>query len=236
MKKFAFTLMELLTAMAIIGITAALVAPALTNIMPDKTKMQVIKVHKVLSDITKDMLNDPYYYHDYEDKNEYSRVGLGADGLDSDTEQFPALKAEVESSEYPGNYISRYSGAMKYCAVAAKKMETNGDLGGDEMECTFSTIDGIYWLFKPESFVKDTESKIFTRNYEVSINLNNDDIYGDSGVASSENKKPTKFKFYVDGYGKVTGHPSDKLTIQYLKTRTKLNNKKADYKAAFGKW
>ena len=26
----------------------------------------------------------------------------------------------------------------------------------------------------------------------------------------------------------------DKLTIQYLKTRTKFNNKKEDYKAAFG--
>lgn len=49
MKNFGFTLAELLITLTIVGISAALVAPAVSNIMPDANKAKVIKYNAQLN-------------------------------------------------------------------------------------------------------------------------------------------------------------------------------------------
>ena len=62
MKKRGFTLSEIIITLGIIGVVAAITTPMLTGLMPDKNKVQVLKVHKTISDITKDLLKDPSLY------------------------------------------------------------------------------------------------------------------------------------------------------------------------------
>ena len=49
MKKFGFTLAELLITLTIVGISVALVAPAVSNIMPDANKAKVLKYNVQLN-------------------------------------------------------------------------------------------------------------------------------------------------------------------------------------------
>lgn len=216
--------MELLTAMAIIGITAALVAPALTNIMPDKTKMQVIKAHKALSDVTKDLLNDPYYYYDY-DYDSITYIGLAA--YKDIQNKYNALYIAKGGNN---TAVTKYSQGEKYCYLLADKFQSQGEAQQDGFGIVFNTIDGTRWscVFNPAA-PKDGELKV---SYTMTIDLNGDEA--PNKLAAADNKNPDQFKFSVDTYGKVTAHNNDKLTAQYLKTPTKFNNKKEDYKAAFG--
>ena len=56
MNKKGFTLAEVLIALAIIGVTAAITAPMLSSLMPDKHKAMVLKYYKTITDINKDLL------------------------------------------------------------------------------------------------------------------------------------------------------------------------------------
>lgn len=227
MKKLAFTLMELLMSLAVIGITAALVAPALSNIMPDKTKMQVIKAHKVLADVTHDLLNDPMYYIDGEGSagtDTYKRPGLSS--YTNEGSLYTYLLSEA------GQEAGKYIGAQKYCYLLSEKLELDDSIKNSSNVYTFSTVDGVNWSCKAEGS-QDTTNKIFLTDYTITIDINGDK--DPNTIATSKDvKNPDQFKFNVDTYGKVTAYPDDKLTAQYLKTPTKFNNKKEDYKAAFG--
>lgn len=243
MKKFAFTLMELLTAMAIIGITAALVAPALTNIMPDKTKMQVIKAYKVLADTTQDLLNDPAYYYDIlvipsQDDGYTSPVKREGLASYSNSKYYEFLLQKAGTNN---EYNIKYNGPQKYYYLLSEKIELSEELKNNGGTYSFVTLDGVSYSFSGLSdFIIDgggsTEQwptiDLSTIDYTVTIDLNGEK--GPNSLGSKNVKKPDRFMFHVDTYGKVTAHPEDKLTAQYLKTRTKFNNKKEDYKAAFG--
>lgn len=58
MKKFGFTLMEIIVTIGIIGVVAAITAPTINNIMPDKNKIKVMKAYKTLSDINAEIMDD----------------------------------------------------------------------------------------------------------------------------------------------------------------------------------
>lgn len=59
MKKFGFTLMEVIVALGIIGVVAAITAPVLENLVPDKDKIAVLKAYKIITDINSEIMEDP---------------------------------------------------------------------------------------------------------------------------------------------------------------------------------
>lgn len=59
MKKHGFTLSETIIALGVIGIIAAITAPLLNNIIPDKDKITVLKNYKIISDIHNEIKQDP---------------------------------------------------------------------------------------------------------------------------------------------------------------------------------
>ena len=63
MKRFGFTLSELLISIAIIGVIAAFVAPAVSDLMPDKNKSKVLKYNAVINNFLIDTFNDPSQYN-----------------------------------------------------------------------------------------------------------------------------------------------------------------------------
>lgn len=72
MKKRAFTLSELMVTMAIIGVVAALTAPAMTNLFPDKNKAKVLRYNALLESAISAALEDETIYHPHTD---YKTVG-----------------------------------------------------------------------------------------------------------------------------------------------------------------
>ncbi len=55
MKKFGFTLMEVIIALGIVGVVAAISTPLLNNLIPDKDKIAVLKTYKIIGDINNEI-------------------------------------------------------------------------------------------------------------------------------------------------------------------------------------
>ena len=62
MKKLGFTLSELLVAIGVVAVGAALVAPTISNIVPDKNKIKVINCYNKINEINQKLLNAPDLY------------------------------------------------------------------------------------------------------------------------------------------------------------------------------
>lgn len=60
MKKSGFTLAELVITLSIVGIAAALVAPALSNLVPDKNKVRVLKYHAMIGNTIDELYNTQF--------------------------------------------------------------------------------------------------------------------------------------------------------------------------------
>lgn len=62
MKKSGFTMAELVITLSIIGIAAALIAPALSKLVPDKDKANIIQANLLLNEAIEDVFNDSNLY------------------------------------------------------------------------------------------------------------------------------------------------------------------------------
>lgn len=95
MKKFGFTMAELIITMSIIGVSAALIAPALTNIVPDKNKVKVLRYNSLLGNAINDLLGNENLYHPHTVVNEITGAyGLSCVGLQciaQEVEKNPSL-------------------------------------------------------------------------------------------------------------------------------------------------
>ena len=63
MKKFGFTLAELLVSLTVIAIAATLTATISGSLMPDKNKVKVLKFHSAISNALESMFNNENLYH-----------------------------------------------------------------------------------------------------------------------------------------------------------------------------
>ena len=65
MKKSGFTLAELIVALSIIGVAAALSIPAVSGLMPDKNKAKVLRYYASMGNAVNDILSNDKMYHPY---------------------------------------------------------------------------------------------------------------------------------------------------------------------------
>lgn len=63
MKKFGFTLAELLVSLTVIAIAATLTATIAGDLVPDKNKVKVLKFHSAISNALESMFNNENLYH-----------------------------------------------------------------------------------------------------------------------------------------------------------------------------
>lgn len=63
MKIKGFTIAEILVTLSIISVVSLLVAPVVTDLMPDKNKIKVLQYHENLTNVINDILNDDNLYH-----------------------------------------------------------------------------------------------------------------------------------------------------------------------------
>lgn len=211
MRKTGFTLAEVIVTLGIIGVLAAITAPMVSNMTPDRDKVKVLKVHKILTDINREMLTDPGLYL----PNGRCR-GLGC--------------SEIPSR--PPFNANRFSGTSKYLNLLLEKLDAE-PIGNITWRGTFETVDGIRWVFdefrQNNRFNALTIGPVMWYEYGFYIDL---DENGDDCTYSAQCTNPDRFRFNVDTNGVVTG--GDPLTRAYLANPHRLNDRRNDIRTASG--
>ena len=213
MKKHGFTLAEVLIAIGIVGVVAALVGPALIAKFPDRNKVKVLNIHTAISRATMELLtNDQVYYKEIvKITSSVDPDQIGAPDLDDNGQYKYTCDGSLECVAAPliEGYTT-FTGADKYPKCLIKKM----NLSGDKYYTDGSTIEVSAEGSSGEGSLP-TSYKI-----EIDVNKNGPDCFaGDDGC-----KNPDKFRFSVNKWGKV--EPVDALAIQYIKNPTNLNSRK----------
>lgn len=82
MKKFGFTLAELLVSLTVIAIAATMMASLSGNLMPDKNKVKVLKFHSAISNALESMFNDEDLYHPGQIINGSNQIVASCEGVE----------------------------------------------------------------------------------------------------------------------------------------------------------
>lgn len=221
MKKLGFTLSEVIIALGIIGVIAAITAPLLGSIIPDKNKVLVLKAYKTLTEINQEILNDPALYRQAQCFHPtLPGILVPCAGLGFVTQPLIA----------PYNDDERYSGVTKYPFILASKLQIQGEIEADDTPIEFQTIDNVSWTVQDVAGGGFTDpitgETLFGLEYAITIDINGNE----QEPNCSECKNADIFTFSVDNNGKVSG--GDRLCRAYIANPNKLNDKRADYAAA----
>ena len=200
--KRGFTLTEVLVTLGVIGVIAAIMAPMVSNLIPDKNKGMVIKYYKIITDTNTDLLGNISLYY-------------------SDNSSWTGLDCTQQPMIAPYNGDANYAGATKYAYMLASKLQLSVEPEKAETgsNVTFTTIDGVEWIVEPYN----------TTGYSIMIDLNGEDTPNCYFVEDAC-EKPDRYYFTVAVNGAVTGR--DQLTQAYLANPMRLNDRKKDVKKA----
>ena len=189
MKK-GFTLAELLVTLGTIGVLAAITAPMITGLMPDKNKMMVIKAYKTLSDINQELLDDPSIY--FSDGN---CVGFNCTNN-------PYIK-EYENISFD-TAIEKYRKLLKLKMHTDDSSSTNYD---------FVTSDGIAWKiedgFKVTIHDAEEEGTLYIygdpgcskpNQFKFSVNPASGKVTGEDNLTKAYLKNPHKLNDRKNDY------------------------------------
>ncbi len=214
MKKSGFTLAELMITLGIIGIGAALVAPAISNLMPNKNKIYALKAYNSISEITNHILDDQtIYYHklvvtDGEARGTNDCIGLGCTYMPVAT---------------PYN-TNDYTGTKKYGELLNAFLAKEPAIGERDEFVMENNV-----IFK----ITDTDEDVNTDNKKVlhtKIELKVPGKEENDKTFSETCKRPNIFTLEVDTYGKLT--PTDPMLKAYLESPTSMSNIKKDINRA----
>lgn len=203
MKKYGFTLSELLIAMSIIAVASALMAPAISNIMPDKNKARVLKYYNAVQETTSNLLDSETLY--------YAIPGFDSDGMPTLTcnnQLIEYVNLTCTSKPIESSYNSTdYEGINKYPNLLRDKLLGN--------KTTTTTPDGAVWTISP------VNNADVAQGYTISIDMEPNNSV--NHAYDSTHKKPDTYIFKVAADGKVT--PGDALTEVYTKNPTRTSKK-----------
>ncbi len=219
MNRRGFTLAELLLVLGITGVVAAVILPAINGLMPDKTKINYLKVYDEVGKNLKALAADSSLYP----------IMLKNGSEDIDVSKIPLLN-NSQPLKAPFKDNTKYSGDKKLCNLMAFSMGVEGS-----NICTntsyptspsYTTSNGMqWWISENKRDINTSEGKV---SYQTDIYVDIDSsknspdcMYGEE---SCNNKTPDRFKFLVSADG--TLYPADPVGMHYLNTRKNLLKKK----------
>ena len=217
MKKFGYTLAEILIAITIIGIMTAVMLPLVNNTKPDKTKVMYLKTYDSLVEILNNVSSNSQIF----------AVSTQSGGQTYDISKCPLF--DTAERRINGNnevILATQDGNDKLCSVVAASfgVEPNDDSCSDNVPYTDANF------LTNLSFTNNygMQFKFIVAGIDVVNGIYNTGIYidtdGDNGNNCIYNEdtcqRPDRFIFLVS----PTGHlvPADEMGQAYIQTRTNL--------------
>lgn len=210
MKKFGFTLIEIIIALCIVGVVAAITAPMLNNLIPDKDKIAALKLRKVIATVNEDIL---------------SNTALTAISDRSGLASLNGITKYDTGRTINGILIDANAKSFPYPVIFSRSVNTIGDetlSGFGNGHVLFNTMDGYHWCISRLAAPNANE-------FIITVDLMNEKK-GRCTYNSTNCKKPGRFSYHINNRGLIYGN--DPLTSSYLANAGKLNDKKNDYKKA----
>ncbi len=214
MKKQGFTLAELLIVLGVTGVVAAVILPAINGLMPDKTKINYLKVYDELGKNIKSLTADSTLFP----------VMLKNGDEDIDVSSIPLLN-NTQPLKSPFNN-DRYSGDKKLCNLIAFSMGVSDSCKDTSYpdKSSFTTANGMdWWISQTKRDINTAESKA---SYQTDIYVDVDSSKKSSNCMYGETncKNPDRFKFLLAADGTLI--PADPVGLHYINTRKNLLKKK----------
>ena len=209
MQKKGFTIQEVLITIAIVGVVAAMIVPSVQKIMPDKTKVQYMKVYNTLTSQLSDILDDSSLYWTTYDNSTGNPNCEGMTCADKPAiEPYQSDNACLETSKFPAILSHRLN-------LASDPIYTNPG-GAFVSIASFTTTDGTLWRFRT---LNPPNQNMTT---EVSITLSSDPNPNvPANYFAANNQNPSRFKFIIKKDGEIVA--GDVLGAVFLQNPTNFH-------------
>ena len=192
MKKFGFTLAEILITLGVIGVASALTAPTISNFVPDRNKVTVLNIYQGLTSLNNMLLGSEtiYYqtpsYNPLTDTFEHNCYGFGCTDKPLDSEH------------------SSFSGDGKYVGLVVKYLSKSGESASGTFK-NFTCHNKASCTIESKKSTASDGYSIVNSQFTIILNDRKNDCY-----YSSTCPNPDQFRFYIDTFGSVK--PADPLS------------------------
>ena len=211
MKKFGFTLAEVIVTVGIIAVAAAMLAPLYSDIRPDRYKTKVIRCYNQANEATERLLENPQLYYPTPSNPCYGLNCTSAPIQNNTTNTIQELNFS--------NAAANASGDCKYPILMAELLHLNGSCTSGKYAGTAS--DRTVWTFEIK---KDSSNNI--EGYTITVDLDNAANSNNCIYSANNCRNPDQFSFYVEASGDITA--GDDLTRIYLNNMTNIHKKDDD--------
>ncbi len=225
-KNRAFTLAELLIVLGITGVVAAVLLPAINNLMPDKTKVMYLKAYDELSQDIKNLASNSSLFFSTQEAGDKDFV----------INQYPLLNTQAPRD----SKFSEYSGKTKLCKLIAYTLNSDADnkCSDESYEFNssdfknkfnsnaFTTANGMKWWIVPlKNEISSGDNKA---SYQTDIYVDVDPSKKSPDCIYDANscKNPDRFKFMLSADGTIIA--ADPMGRFYLRTRKNWLKTKGD--------
>lgn len=249
MKKFGFTMPELIVTLGIVGIAAAIAAPIIGNLMPDKNKLKAIECYNLVNAATEEFLSDEgiYFAPDEWSYHEFKTDGSILKELDNPIpvpDGYPDCEALMCWNNPPARvpYVNEeFVGVKKYPSLLFTKYGfsniTDRPSGQNNRVFSGTASDGTVWRVTPIDIIDETTGNIALgydnsqlTGYKIEFDVNPNNGAASCSYNPDTCKSPDRFAIFVNHEGNVFA--GDPMMEAYLSNPLNMNTKKEDREKA----
>ena len=194
MKIKAFTLTELLIALAVVGVLVAILLPVILNLLPDQNALMAKRAYYTVQTITSNLLNDDACYPPKEHAQSADMRG----GLD---DGYGYADCKMWGGKYNEGSITTENANSKFITLFRNKLDASNE---PSSETTFTTKDGIKWTAQNMQLAHSNSKP----SIEFMIDVNGDDAPNCKSKTDNTNcskkKEFDRFTVKIDANGGLT--------------------------------